>query len=112
MADHLKMTHKKSMGPVTLAPKSVLKSVGQRTGLVVTPITSTTTVHSKPKVLQGQNPNLRPLLPKVEEMVGCQVCKQQVKGSLLTFHMQQIHKGATLPPASTVAVAPKVLQKM
>ena len=112
MGDHLRMQHKKGMGPVSIVPKTMLKSVGQRTGLVVTPITSTTTVHSKPKVLQGQNPNLRPLLPKVEEMVGCQVCKQQVKGSLLTFHMQQIHKGATLPPASIVAVAPKVLQKM
>ena len=111
MGDHMKMMHRKSMGPVTIAPKSMLKSIGQRTGLVVTPMTSMTTVHSKPKVLQGQNPNLRPLLPKVEEMVGCQVCKQQVKGSLLTFHMEQIHKGATLPAASIVAVAPKVLQK-
>ena len=109
MGDHMKMTHRKSMGSVTIAPKSMLKSMGQRTGLVVTPITSTTTVHSKPKVLQGQNPNLRPLLPKVmEEMVGCQVCKKQVQGSLITFHMEQFHKGATLPAGRTVVVAPKV----
>ena len=113
MGDHMKMAHRKTMGPVTIAPKSMLKSMGQRTGLVVTPITSTTTGHSKPKVLQGQNPNLRPLLPKVmEEMVGCQVCKQQFKGNLIAFHMEQVHKGATLPATRTVAVAPKVLDNI
>ena len=104
MGDHMKMMHRKTMGPVTIAPKSMLKSIGERTGLVVTPITSTTTVHSKPKVLQGQNPNLRPLLPKVmEEMVGCQVCKQQFKGNLIAFHMEQFHKGASLPASRAVS---------
>ena len=112
MGDHMKMMHRKSMGPVTIAPMSMLKSIGQRTGLVVTPMTSMTTVHSKPKVLQGQNPNLRPLLPKVEEKVVCQVCKKQVQGNLIAFHMEQFHKGASLPASRAVAVAPKVLDNI
>ena len=93
------MTHKKSMGPVSIAAKSLLKG---RSGLVVNPIN-----YTKPTVLQGQNPNLRPLLPKAEEVVSCRVCKQEMKGDLLPFHMNQAHKGATIP--SAVTVAPKVV---
>ena len=109
MGDHLRMQHRKSMGPVSIAPKSMLKSMGQRTGLVVTTINNSTTVYTKPKVLQGQNPNLRPLLPKVDEMVGCKVCKEQVQASLMPFHMEQVHRGAVFP-ARTVTVVPKVLK--
>ena len=107
MNDHLRINHKNSMGPVTIAPKSTLKNLEKRTGLVVTPITSTTAVNTKPKVLQGQNPNLRPLLPKVEEkVVGCQVRKKEVPANLMAFHMEQVHKGASLPAENTAA--PKV----
>ena len=111
MNDHLRMKHKNSMGPVTKAPKSTLKNLEQRTGLVVTPITSTTAVFNKPKVLQGQNPNLRPLLPKVEEkMVGCQVCKKEVPANLMAYHMEQVHKGASLPAENTAATKVFLLQ--
>ena len=110
MVDHLRLQHRtKAMGPVSIAPKtSVLRS---RRGLVVTPINNTTTVYTKPKALQGQNPNLRTLLPKkVDEMVGCQVCKVQVQASLMTFHMEQAHRGATLPARTLTTVVPtKVL---
>ena len=110
MVDHLRLQHRsKAMGPVSIAPKTVLKS---RSGLVVTPIiiNSTTTVYTKPKVLQGQNPNLRSLLPKLDEMVGCQVCKVRVQGSLMTFHMEQAHRGATFPARTVTTLVPtKVL---
>ena len=112
MVDHLRLQHSRTkkamMGPVSIAPKtSVLRS---RRGLVVTPINNTTTVYTKPKVLQGQNPNLRTLLPKkVDEMVGCQVCKVKVQASLMAFHMEQAHRGATFPARTVTVVPTKVL---
>ena len=57
---------------VNIAPKSMLQSVAQRAGLVITPVTPSN-MSSKPKVVQGPNPNLRPILPKVDDMVGCKV---------------------------------------
>ena len=66
---------------VNIAPKSMLQSVAQRAGLVIIPVTPSNMSRpgvfdinhkdSKPKVVQGPNPNLRPILPKVDDMVGC-----------------------------------------
>ena len=123
---------------VNIAPKSMLQSVAQRAGLVITPVTPSNMSRpgvfdinpkdSKPKVVQGPNPNLRPILPKVDDMVGCKVlfaffnlylklqldlkvCNQQMKANLLAFHMEQAHKGASIPEAASPAQpAPKVLR--
>ena len=122
---------------VNIAPKSMLQSVAQRAGLVITQVTPSNRSRpgsfdinpkdSKPKVVHGPNPNLRPILPKVDDMVGCKVlfaffnlylklqldlkvCNQQMKANLLAFHMEQAHKGASIPEAiSSVQPAPKVL---
>ena len=125
---------------VNIAPKSMLQSVAQRAGLVITPVTPSNMSRpgvfdinhkdSKPKVVQGPNPNLRPILPKVDDMLGCKVlfaffnfdlklqlqldlkvCNQQMKANLLAFHMEQAHKGASIPEAtSPVQPASKVLR--
>ena len=124
---------------VNIAPKSMLQSVAQRAGLVITPVTPSNMSRpgvfdinhkdSKPKVVQGPNPNLRPILPKVDDMLGCKVlfaffnfdlklqlqldlkvCNQQMKANLLAFHMEQAHKGASIPVATSPAKpAAKVL---
>ena len=125
---------------VNIAPKSMLQSVAQRAGLVITPVTPSNMSRpgvfdinhkdSKPKVVQGPNPNLRPILPKVDDMLGCKVlfaffnfdlklqlqldlkvCNQQMKANLLAFHMEQAHKGASIPVAASPAQpATKVLR--